>query len=464
MSQSSSSTPPPVAGRSTLYRARWILPVVSPPIPEGEVLVDASGRIAVVAPAGTIEVPGDGVVDDLGEAILLPGLVNVHAHPELTMFRGALEDLPFRDWILRLVSARRAVLRDEDSLAAARWTMVEALKAGITTLAATETSGAAVEALREAGMRGIVYQETFGPDPRDAAASARQLREDLDRLLPRTTDLVGVGVSPHAPYTVSDDLYRAAVEIARHAGLPMAVHIAESAAERDLVSRGEGDFAVALRARGIDTSPRAASSIELLGKLGVLESRPLLIHCVDLDEACIELIREAGCAIAHCPVANAKLGHGIAPIRELLDRGITVGIGTDSVGSNNRLDLIEEARVVSLLQRARAARPDLLPAAQLLSLCTMEGARALGLEERIGSLEPGKDADLCAVSISGSHSIPAFDPVTALFHSARGSDVIMAAVRGRVLYRDGKVLSLSEPEARVAIEAAADRLRQMAVP
>lgn len=450
--------------RTTLYRARWILPVASPPIPNGELLVDAAGRIAAVAPAGAIDVPSDAAVEELGEAILLPGLVNVHAHPELAMFRGALEDLAFRDWILRLVSAKRTLLLAEDSLSAARWTMIEAARAGMTTIAATEASGAAVTALREAGLRGIVYQETFGPDPRDVQRAADQLRSDLDHLLPLATDLVQVGVSPHAPYTVSDALYRATVEIAREGSLPLAVHIAESAAEDDLVVRGSGDFAPGLRARGIETPQRGDSPFRLLEMLGVLDARPLLIHSVRLDEACMELVAESGCAVAHCPVANAKLGHGIAPIQELLSRGVTVGIGTDSVGSNNRLDLLEEARVASLLQRAAGKEPDLLPAAQLLRLCTLDGARALGLDDRIGSLEPGKDADLCAVSLAGIHTIPSFDPVTTLFHSARGSDVVLTIVRGRAIYRDGKVLSMEESQAKEDIEAAAERLRGAAVP
>ena len=454
----------PANARPTLYRARWILPVASPPIVDGEMLVDRDGRIAAVAPSGAIDRPDDVLVEELGDAILLPGLVNVHAHPELTMFRGMLEELEFRDWILRLVSAKRTLLREEDSLAAARWTTVEALRAGMTTLGATEASGAAAQALREAGMRGVVYQETFGPDPRQADESEAELRRRLDLLLPEATDLVRIGVSPHAPYTVSDELYRRAIRIASEEGLAVAVHIAESSAERDLVTRGEGDFAPGLRTRGIETPVRATSSIRLLERLGVLDAAPLLIHAVDLDDDDIELIRASGCAIAHCPIANAKLGHGVARVPELMARGVTVGIGTDSVASNNRLDLLEEARVASLMQRARLQRPHLLPAADLLRMCTLDGAGALGIADRVGSLEPGKDADLCVVSLAGSHLAPTFDPVTALFHSARATDVVMTVVRGRALYRDGTVTTVDEEALRIDIEAAGERLRLGALP
>jgi cytosine/adenosine deaminase-related metal-dependent hydrolase len=427
-------------------------------MPEAEVLVTPDGRIAAVAPTGVIGLPDQLEVFELGAAILLPGLVNCHAHPELAMFRGALEDLPFREWILRLVGAKRNVLGPADAEAAALWTMVESVRAGITTIGATEASGAAVGAMTASGVRGVVYQEVFGPDPGQVEESMRALRDQVERLVESAGNLVRIGVSPHAPYTVSDGLYRATTTFAAEAGLPLAAHIAESAAERALVARGEGDFALGLAARGISTQPRARSPVDLLHQLGVLEARPLLIHCVDLDETDLELLKDSGASVAHCPVANAKLGHGVAPVLELLAAGVSVGIGTDSVGSNNRLDLLEEARISSLLQRARHRRPDSLSAPELLRLCTVDGARALGLEDRIGTLEPGKEADLCAVALRQPSTVPSFDPVTALFHSARGSDVVLTVVAGRPLYLDGAFTTIDIAPAREAVEAAAGRL------
>lgn len=449
----------PEPSRPTLYRAAWVLPVAGPPLREGAVLVDARGRIAAVGPAAALAPPEPAAVVELGEAVLLPGLVNVHAHPELAMFRGALEDLRFHDWILRLVGAKRAALHEADYAAAARWTLVEALAAGITTLAATEMSAAAFDALREAGMRGIVYREVFGPDPAQAAASLAELRGAVEALRARETERVRLGVSPHAPYTVSDELFAAVAGYARAEALPLAIHAAESAVERALVTEGAGDFAPGLRARGIATPPRGRSTIELLDRLGVLAARPLLIHCVDLDADDVRRIADAGCAVAHCPIANAKLGHGVAPYPALRAAGVRLGLGTDGVGSNNRLDLLEEARFAALLHRAAQRSPDLLSAAELLRLCTLDGARALGLESRIGTLEPGKDADLCAVSLRGAHVRPVHDPYAALFHAARGADVVLAAVAGRVLYRDGTFLTLDAEAARRGTEDAAERVR-----
>jgi cytosine/adenosine deaminase-related metal-dependent hydrolase len=446
--------------RITLYRAAWVLPVAGPPISDGAVLVGRDGTIAAVGPRAAIEPPEGAEVVELGEAALLPGLVNVHAHPELAMFRGALEDLPFRDWILRLVGTKRAALQDADYPAAARWTLVEALRAGITTLAATEMSGAAFGALREAGMRGIVYREVFGPDPAQAEDSLAELRQAVDALRREETDRVRVGVSPHAPYTVSDALFAATAEYAVAEELPVAVHAAESAAERALVVEGGGDFAPGLRARSIATLPRGRSTVEMLDRLGVLAARPLLIHCVDVDDEDVRRLAGAGCAVAHCPVANAKLGHGVAPLAALREAGVRVGLGTDGVGSNNRIDLLEEARFASLLHRSNHHSSTLLPAVDLLRLCTLDGARALGLDHRIGTLEPGKDADLCAVSLAAPHARPVGDPTSALFHAARGSDVILATVQGRTLFRDGTVLTLDEAAAREAVEAAGRRVRE----
>lgn len=445
---------------SALYRADWVLPVTAPPIADGAVLVGGDGRIAAVGPRGAVDAPADIPTVDLGPAALLPGLVNVHGHAELAMFRGALEDLPFHDWINRLVGMKRSHLADTDHLVAARWTAVEAIRAGITTLGCTEASPAAIRALGEAGLRGVVFIETFGPDPAAAERSLVELRRVVTEAREGATDLVRIGISPHAPYTVSDDLYRAATAYALEEGLPMAVHIAESAAERALLVNGGGEFEPGLRARRIETHPRGSSPIEMLERLGVLAARPLLIHCVDVDTEDIERIASSGSAVAHCPVANAKLGHGVAPIAEMLEAGVVVGMGTDSVGSNNRLDLLEEARVAALLQRARLRQHDLLSPERLLRLCTIDGARALGLGDRIGALEPGREADLCAVSLRGPHLRPVVDPVAALFHSARAADVILTTVRGRVLLEQGVVRTVDELPVGVEIDRLGTRMRE----
>jgi len=446
--------------RPARYTAAWLLPVVSPPIRDGAVLVGEEGRIEAAGPAAAVPAPDGALEHDLGEAALMPGLVNVHAHPELTSLRGLLEDLPFHDWILALLDARRvAALTADDFRAAARWHCIESIAAGITTIAATEDSGLAFDALRESGQRGIVYREVFGPDPSRADEALEPLRVALRAMRDGETDLVRAGVSPHAPFSVSDALFTRVAAFARVEALPLAVHAAESEAEHALVTGGGGPFAARLRARGIATPPRGRSTIALLERTGVLDARPLLIHCITIDAADMARIAATGASIAHCPAANARLGHGIAPITELLGAGVTVGLGTDSVASNNRLDILEEARLAQMQQRARARDGTILPAARLLQLATLDGARALGLEARTGTIEPGKDADLCAVSLAGPHTVPVHEPVAAVIHAARAADVIFVAVRGRVLLEGRTVKVFDVARARADIDAVARRIR-----
>jgi 5-methylthioadenosine/S-adenosylhomocysteine deaminase len=418
------------------YRARYVLPIAEPPIIDGVVVVDGS-RIAWV---GKASAGPETKEENLGNAILLPGLVNAHCHLELTGMRGFLEDLDFRSWILRLTTAKRTVLSREMLLDAARLGIAEGLARGVTTYADTCDSGVAFEAMCEQGVRGIMYQEVFGPDPAQYPASLAELQAKIDRLRPLETPLVRIGVSPHAPYTVSDSLYAAVGKYARQMGLPIAVHIAESEVEQALVVQGSGTFADGLRARGIAVSPRARSPIALLSALGVLEAMPLLIHCVRVDESDVAMIAEARCGVAHCPASNAKLGHGIAPLSLLLASRVRVGLGSDSVASNNRMDILEEARLAVLFQRARTGTPSVIPPTVALSLATIEGARALGLEREIGSLEVGKSADLAAFSLN--HVGPVHDPEAHAVFALPGAMASLVMVAGRELVRDGKPVKL----------------------
>ena len=406
------------------YHARWVLPISSPPIRDGTV-AELGGRIIYVGPRA--DAP-DGADRDLGNCALLPGLINAHTHLELTVFRGLLEDLSFRDWIVRLQGMKVAVMTSERFLDSARCGIAEGVRAGITTYADTCDSGSVLEAMRERGVRGIMYQEVFSPsaDPTAVREAAARLAEQLARHDAFETELQRVGVSPHAPYTVSDPLF---AFVAR-SGRRLAIHIAESDAEQRFVCEGEGPFADAHRTRGFPVAPRATSPIALLEKLGVLDAHPLLIHCVRVSDTDIAAIANSGSTVAHCPISNAKLGHGIAPVLEMLDAGIAVGLGSDSMAANNRMHLLEESRTAVLAQRVRAARPDALAAARALELATLGGARALGLSDRVGSREVGKEADLAAFDLSALAGSADADPESALVFALGAEPAKFVAVAG----------------------------------
>ena len=416
------------------YHARWVLPITQPPIENGTV-VENDGLISYVGPRAAAP-PGPDY--ELGEAILLPGLVNTHTHLELTAMRGFLEDCRFTVWIDKLRRSRNDVMNHESLLDSARFGIVEGLEAGITTYADTCSSGVAMQAMREAGVRGVMYQEVFGPDPSQAGNAMRDLEECVDALREEQTDLVALGVSPHAPYTVSDPLYDAAARFANSRKLPLAMHIAESQAEHDLVTIGTGDFAESWKRRGIDVAPRARSPIALLEERGALDRGPLLIHCVRVDEDDIKIMTRRSCAVAHCPASNAKFGHGIAPILPFLAAGMRIGLGSDSVASNNRMDILDEARLSVLIHRAATRRHDAFGAHDALELATIGGARALGMDARVGSLEIGKDADLAAFSVASPRTIPTGDPYSAAIFALPGRSAELVTVKGQVLVERGR--------------------------
>ncbi len=466
------------------WHAQWVVPVATPPIADGTVITEGD-RIAWVGPRA--QAPAGGRDEELGEAILTPGLVNAHTHLDLTVLRGALEDLAFFDWVRTLVAIKREVLTADDLRASALLGAAEGLTHGVTTFGDTADNDAAFEALRALGLRGIAYREVFGPDPAQCDAAMTVLRDAVQAMRPRATPLVRIGVSPHAPYSVSDALFRAVAGLAAAEGLPVAVHVAEGAAEDDLVIRGRGPFAEFLRERGIAVAPRANGPIPLIDAAGLLRAGTLLIHCVRASQSDVDRIADTGCGVAHCPASNAKLGHGVAPLREILAAGARVGLGTDSAASNNELSVLGEARLAALQQRALTKKPDALTARAAFRLATLGGAEALRLDDEVGTLVPGKQADLAVFrlgaplggAVGGAvgagadggaeggaaggaqvrNAAPVADPVTALVFSAGGLRVDRVVVAGVERVRDGLVPGL-DPAVPMQVRDASARVAQ----
>ncbi|HWC74665.1 MAG TPA: amidohydrolase family protein [Gemmatimonadales bacterium] len=332
------------------------------------------------------------------DAELMPGLVNCHTHLELTHLGGGVQhDEPeFLTWIRRIRELKEQTTAEafyEAAVAGVR----DCWARGITCVAETGSTGAGMRALHDLGGRGIVYQEVFGPDPAKCGVSMQELEDAILQLRRLATAQLVLGVSPHAPYTVSAALYEAVGAFARREGLPMAVHVAESREESALVRDGAGPFADALRARGIVIVPRRVSPVAYLVQRGVIRPGTLCIHCVQVDEADVELIRATRAAVAHCPLSNRAHRHGSLPVLLFRHAGVPVGLGTDSVISVGELNLWAEAEAAGF--RGDAA----------IRALTLDGARALGWGEEIGSLEAGKSADLAVFAAvpPGSPQLPA---------------------------------------------------------
>jgi cytosine/adenosine deaminase-related metal-dependent hydrolase len=445
-----------------IYSAGWVLPIVSPVIIDGAVAVEAS-RIVAVGPRTKIaESFPDSPVTDFGVAAILPGFVNLHSHLELTVMRGFLEreENDFFAWLRKLTLARLSMTA-EDLLVSATSGAIEAARAGVTCLGdASSAAATGIRALQDVGLRGIVYQESFGPDPRLAMENVAQLRAQIAQLRVFEDLLVRVGVSPHSPYTVSGPQLEMISHLALEQNLPTMMHAAESPAEKLFMLEGRGPFAEGLSKRGIEWQAPGISTIKYLKRHGVLETRPLLAHCLDVDDSDLELIKESDSGIAHCPKSNAKLGHGRASFANFLKHEVSVGLGSDSVASNNTCDILEEARFAALLARLDSDH-DTVSAEQALFAATAGGARALGLDQSIGSLAPGMEADIVAVGLNGAHQQPLQDPFAALVFASSARDVVMTMVAGKEIYRDGQISGVDENEIVARLGQARSRIESV---
>jgi cytosine/adenosine deaminase-related metal-dependent hydrolase len=430
---------------TTTYTARWVLPVSDPPIEHGAVVVEGQRIAAVGSRAEIVGLFPESKLESFGEAVILPGLINTHTHLELTALRGYLEneERDFFAWLRKLTVARLELLTPDDIRVSATWGACEAVRAGITYVGdASDSAVMSMMALRDVGLGGVVYQESFGPDARLAAENFEKLKVKVEKLRANETKLVRAGVSPHAPYTVCGPQLEMIANFAREENLPLMMHAAESEAEELFLREGCGVFAEGLARREIEWKAPGISTIQYLLKLGVLDVRPLLAHCIRVDDIDIETLRDTGAKVAHCPKSNAKLGHGRAPFAKFIEARIPVGLGSDSVASNNTCDILEEARFATLLARAGG---DDISAARVLKAAT-------------GDLKEGGQADLAVVSLTGVHQLPSYDPAATLIFASSGRDVILTVVAGREVYRDGRVTTVDEDRLRARIKEISEKL------
>lgn len=401
--------------------ADWVLPVSGPPIRDGAVAIEDS-RIVAVGPTADL-----GKGRHFPDSAILPGLVNAHSHLEYAVYAGFGDPArDFSEWIGIHVE-RKQRLAFPDVVDIARLGAAECLASGITTVGDCSFSGAAAPACAELGLRGTVYLEMFGADPAKALERFEGLRSSVAGIF---GDLVRLGVSPHAPYTASLDVYEACESL----NLPIATHLSESASETEYLVGGTGpwgSFADML------VPPPGMTGIRLLADAGLLGSQVVAAHCVTVDPEEIRLLAASGTAVAHCPRSNAQLGCGVAPLRALIDGGVVVGLGTDSPASTPSFDMFEELRAAVYFARARERRPDAITAAEALELATLGSARALGLADEIGSLEPGKLADVTVLSLEGSPFLPWEDPAAAAVFGGSPARVLLTLVGGEVRYERG---------------------------
>ncbi len=421
--------------------AKHVLPVSSDPISDGAVAIEAGKIIAVGPKREIVSRYHDAEIEDHGDAVLMPGLVNAHSHLELTAMRGMLDehDHDFPNWLLGVAKARVERFSGDELAEYAVSGATEGARAGVTTFGDIGWMGRiGLDALKSVGLRGIVFQEpSFSPDERTAEEHFSELKKNIDGLSKSATSKVKVGISPHTPYTVSAALFRRIAEYSKTEGHPISIHLAESAEENRMMMTGESFFKPFLDREGLIWNAPGTSATAFLRKTGILKTRPLFAHCVHLSDEDVSILADSGSRIVHCPKSNAKFGHGIAPIEKFLEAGIDVGLGSDSVASNNSIDLLEESRFALLFSRTlrntqgvREFQREFLSPSKVLEMATLGGARALGMESEIGSLETGKFADLCVISLGHISQQPVHDIFNTLVFSTTARDVIATYVEG----------------------------------
>ncbi len=404
----------------TIYSADWLLPIEGEPIENGAVAFE-NGRITRVGTSAEV-----GAGRRFPEAAILPGFVNAHTHLEYAGYTGFGDGLDFGGWIA-LHLERKLHLSFEGIVALARLGAAECLASGITTVADASFSAASPRACSELGLKAIVGLEVFGDDPDAALRHFEELKEVAD---PALSEQVRLAISPHAPYTATAEVYAAAREL----GLPVVTHLAESAAERAWLTRGEGP----LSALSYILPPPGETGIRVLAGAAAIGPETVAAHCVDLDPEEIDLLASLDVAVAHCPRSNGYLGCGIAPLTDLLAAGIRVGIGTDSPASTPSFDMFEELRSAVTLARAREHNPQVLTAARALELATLGSARALGIADEVGSLLPGKRADIAIVALDETSLLPWEDAQAAVVLGGSPERVVLTVVDGETRYEKGE--------------------------
>ncbi len=366
---------------------------------------------------------------DRPNAILAPGLIDTHTHAPMSLFRGIADDKRLRDWLENYIFPAEARNVDAEFV---RWgtrlACLEMALYGTTTFTDMYYfEDTVAETARAAGLRGVLGQTVIGfpaPDYKTPQAALAATARYLERF--RNDALIVPAVAPHSVYLVPDEILKASREVASRFNAPLLIHLSET--------RKENEDLLAKR----NMTPTA-----LLDSLGVLNGRTLAAHGVWLSDSDLDTLKLRGTGLAHCPTSNTKLASGVARVSAILARGIPMGLGTDGfAGSNDSADLMQEMGLAAKLQKVTTFNPEALPASEALAMATIIGARALGMEDRIGSLEPGKLADIIAVSLDHANAVPIYNVYSLLVYSLKATDVSEVMVNGRVIVRNGRMLTL----------------------
>ncbi|MDR4513937.1 TRZ/ATZ family hydrolase [Nitrosomonas sp.] len=420
----------------TLIEARWVIPVDAQQSVLGNHAVAVhQGNIVDILPSHTAHTkfnPKNTI--NLNNHALIPGLVNAHTHAAMILMRGLADDLPLMTWLNKYIwPTENRHVNESFVLDGTRLACAEMLRSGITCFndmyffPEAIAQGALDIGMRAAiGMIAIDFPTPYASDADDYLTKGVALRDKL-----HPNPLLSFCFAPHAPYTVSNQTLTHILTYAEQLEVPIHIHLHETTDEINIGMESHG-----------------MRPIERMQQLGLLGPGLIAVHMVHLNDNEIQLMRQHGCHVVHCPSSNLKLANGFSPIPLLLDNGVNIALGTDGAASNNRLDIFEEMRLAALLAKATSGCADTLPAYQALEMATINGACALGIDSVTGSLERGKAADITAIDFSDLHLSPCYDPVSHLVYAAGREQVSHVWVNGKILLEDKQLTTLDDAELR----------------
>ncbi len=380
-----------------IIRAKYLIPNPENCIENGAVTVngvkiDRFGKFDELKTHGKNE-----TIIDLGNAVILPGLINIHTHLDLCNLHNRVKPTNnFTHWVFQIAGAKLR-WKDEDYISSIEKGAEICIESGTTTLADIASTGHSFAILKKYPLRKVVFKEIINTNPDNVNDVMNKIQTELS--MTATDNLLHTGLSPHAPYSVSKELYQAIAQMAKKTGTPICTHIAETQDEIEFLTRGTGNFPILLkqlRAMPNNWQPPGFTPILYLKETGILSSSPLLIHCNYITDEEISMIKSTNANVAFCPRSHRFFGHTNHPVQKLLDAGINVGLGTDSLASNDSLSILDEMK---FLFNNYSISPK-----TLLTLATINGAKALNMESKVGQIREGFQADLCAIRISNSHT------------------------------------------------------------
>ncbi len=414
-----------------LVDARWVIPVEPSVVLENHAVAIDEGRILAILPS----IEASRIYDakdrySLKNHVLIPGLVNLHTHAAMALMRGMADDIPLMEWLSdHIWPAEKRHLGQEFVYDGTRLACAEMMKGGTTVFNDMYFfPGSAAKAVLDSGMRAAIgmvvldFSTPYAADCDDYISKGLEVRDEFG-----SNPMLSFFFAPHAPYTVSDKSFSKILTYAEELDLPIHIHLNET---RDELKGSIEQYGL--------------NPVSRLSKLGLLGPNLIAVHMVHSGSEEIDLLSNHGCHVAHCPTSNLKLASGFAPVVEMMDAGINVGLGTDGAASNNRSDMFAEMRLAALLAKGMSGRADALPARAALEMATLNGARALGLDGEIGSLVPGKRADMVAVEMTGSEISPIYDPLSHLVYATGREHVSHVWIDGKIRVSEGQFTSLDE--------------------